>query len=80
MGHQPPKGVQEAAQRAQRWIEDGRAGKNFTDVGRTRARQLAAGEEVSDEVFESAHSVVFDQAENRMHTIKAVLVATLAAK
>ncbi|WP_097965404.1 ornithine carbamoyltransferase [Streptomyces sp. or20] len=36
--------------------------------------------EVSDEVFESAHSVVFDQAENRMHTIKAVLVATLAAK
>ncbi|MDF9816172.1 ornithine carbamoyltransferase [Streptomyces sp. SPB162] len=34
--------------------------------------------EVTDEVFESAHSVVFDQAENRMHTIKAVLVATLA--
>ncbi|TXS21597.1 ornithine carbamoyltransferase subunit F, partial [Streptomyces sp. ms191] len=34
--------------------------------------------EVSDEVFESAHSVVFDEAENRMHTIKAVLVATLA--
>ncbi|GAA3811648.1 ornithine carbamoyltransferase [Nocardioides panacisoli] len=33
--------------------------------------------EVTDEVFESAHSVVFDQAENRMHTIKAVLVATL---
>ncbi|MFF9485379.1 ornithine carbamoyltransferase [Streptomyces sp. NPDC014676] len=34
--------------------------------------------EVTDEVFESAHSVVFDEAENRMHTIKAVLVATLA--
>ena len=34
--------------------------------------------EVTDEVFESAHSVVFDQAENRMHTIKAVLVATMA--
>jgi ornithine carbamoyltransferase len=34
--------------------------------------------EVSDEVFESAHSVVFDEAENRMHTIKAVMVATLA--
>ncbi|MEW2487036.1 ornithine carbamoyltransferase [Streptomyces sp. NPDC048411] len=33
--------------------------------------------EVTDEVFESPHSVVFDQAENRMHTIKAVLVATL---
>ncbi|TXS07141.1 ornithine carbamoyltransferase [Streptomyces sp. col6] len=36
--------------------------------------------EVSDEVFESAHSVVFDEAENRMHTIKAVLVATMAGK
>jgi ornithine carbamoyltransferase len=35
--------------------------------------------EVTDEVFESAASVVFDQAENRMHTIKAVLVATLGA-
>ena len=33
--------------------------------------------EVADEVFESAHSVVFDQAENRLHTIKALLVATL---
>ncbi|MEV5150790.1 ornithine carbamoyltransferase [Streptomyces werraensis] len=33
--------------------------------------------EVTDEVFESAHSLVFDEAENRMHTIKAVLVATL---
>ncbi len=35
--------------------------------------------EVSDEVFESKHSVVFDEAENRMHTIKAILVATLGA-
>lgn len=34
--------------------------------------------EVTDEVFESTHSVVFDEAENRLHTIKAVLVATLA--
>lgn len=33
--------------------------------------------EVTDDVFESEHSVVFDQAENRMHTIKAVMVATL---
>jgi ornithine carbamoyltransferase len=35
--------------------------------------------EVTDDVFESEHSIVFDQAENRMHTIKAVLVATLGA-
>ena len=35
--------------------------------------------EVTDEVFESPASVVFDQAENRMHTIKAVLVATIGA-
>ena len=33
--------------------------------------------EVTDEVFRSKHSVVFDEAENRMHTIKAVLVATM---
>ncbi|MCU1369787.1 MAG: argF [Ilumatobacteraceae bacterium] len=33
--------------------------------------------EVTDEVFESEHSIVFDQAENRLHTIKAVMVATL---
>jgi len=35
------------------------------------------GLEVTEEVFESAASIVFDQAENRMHTIKAVMVATL---
>jgi ornithine carbamoyltransferase len=33
--------------------------------------------EVEDEVFRSSHSVVFDEAENRLHTIKAVMVATL---
>ncbi len=36
--------------------------------------------EVTDEVFESAQSVVFDEAENRMHTIKAVMVATLGER
>jgi ornithine carbamoyltransferase len=35
------------------------------------------GMEVTDEVFESEYSIVFDQAENRMHTIKAVMVATM---
>jgi ornithine carbamoyltransferase len=34
--------------------------------------------EVTEEVFESPASLVFDEAENRLHTIKAVLVATLA--
>jgi len=33
--------------------------------------------EVTDQVFRSRHSKVFDQAENRMHTIKAVMVATI---
>jgi ornithine carbamoyltransferase len=39
---------------------------------------MTSGIEVTNEVFESAASIVFDQAENRLHTIKAVLVATLA--
>jgi ornithine carbamoyltransferase len=37
------------------------------------------GLEVTEEVFESPNSIVFDEAENRMHTIKAVMVATLGA-
>lgn len=37
------------------------------------------GLEVTEEVFESKHSVVFDEAENRLHTIKAVMVATLGS-
>jgi ornithine carbamoyltransferase len=35
--------------------------------------------EVTDEVFESPRSIVWDQAENRMHTIKALMVATLGS-
>ncbi|MDR1213171.1 MAG: ornithine carbamoyltransferase [Propionibacteriaceae bacterium] len=42
-----------------------------------RLAGLDDGLEVTDEVFESPASIVFDQAENRMHTIKAILVATL---
>ena len=49
-----------------------------TQVGREIWDRRGLAElEVTDEVFESAASVVFDQAENRMHTIKAVMVATL---
>ncbi|MDZ4394607.1 ornithine carbamoyltransferase [Cypionkella sp.] len=49
-----------------------------TEVGKDIAAQFGISEmEVTDEVFESPASIVFDQAENRMHTIKAVLVATL---
>jgi ornithine carbamoyltransferase len=38
---------------------------------------MPEGLEVTNEVFESPASIVFDQAENRLHTIKAILVATL---
>jgi len=49
-----------------------------TDIGKQLFEEHGLKEmEVSDEVFRSHHSVVFDQAENRMHTIKAVMVATL---
>lgn len=37
------------------------------------------GVEVTEDVFESPASIVFDEAENRLHTIKAVMVATLGA-
>ncbi|CBA27572.1 Ornithine carbamoyltransferase chain F [Cronobacter turicensis z3032] len=51
-----------------------------TTLGKQMAQEygLKGGMEVTDEVFESTHSIVFDQAENRMHTIKAVMVATLS--
>jgi ornithine carbamoyltransferase len=38
---------------------------------------MTSGLEVTGEVFQSGASIVFDQAENRLHTIKAILVATL---
>ncbi|HDR1414823.1 TPA: ornithine carbamoyltransferase [Pasteurella multocida] len=49
-----------------------------TTVGKEMAQKYGMnGLEVTDEVFESDASIVFDEAENRMHTIKAVMVATL---
>ena len=48
-----------------------------TEVAKAKNEQGIDIREVEDEVFRSEHSVVFDEAENRMHTIKAVMVATL---
>jgi ornithine carbamoyltransferase len=56
----------------------------FHDTNTVIGRQImehtgmTSGLEVTDEVFRSGASIVFDQAENRLHTIKAILVATLA--
>ena len=52
-----------------------------TEIGAQIAERFGVTEmEVTDEVFESSQSVVFDEAENRMHTIKAVMAATLGGK
>lgn len=49
-----------------------------TKIGKEVYEKFGYSElEVTDEVFESEQSVVFDEAENRMHTIKAVMLATL---
>ena len=51
-----------------------------TEVGKELGRSSASTAlEVTEEVFESDASIVFDEAENRMHTIKAVMVATLGS-
>ena len=55
----------------------------FHDLNTTIGKQIhekfgLSAMEVTDEVFESSRSIVFDEAENRMHTIKAVMAATLA--
>jgi ornithine carbamoyltransferase len=52
-----------------------------TEIGqRIYARRGLDALEVTEEVFESPASVVFDQAENRMHTIKALMIATLGPR
>ena len=49
-----------------------------TKIGREISEKYGLNEmEVTDEVFESANSLVFVEAENRMHTIKAIMDATL---
>lgn len=49
-----------------------------TEIGKEISKKFGITEmEVTNEVFESAQSVVFDEAENRMHTIKAVIAATI---
>ncbi len=51
---------------------------NKTEVGASVEKEFGLSElEVTDEVFESRQSVVFDEAENRMHSIKAIMYATL---
>lgn len=51
-----------------------------TEIGKEQGKKFGMTEmEVTNEVFESKASVVFDEAENRMHTIKAVMAATLGA-
>ena len=50
-----------------------------TTIGKQVYEKFGLSElEVTDEVFESEHSVVFDEAENRMHSIKAIMKATLS--
>ena len=52
-----------------------------TEIGqRIHASRGLDALEVTDEVFESPASLVFDQAENRMHTIKALMLATIPAR
>ena len=52
----PPEGVQAAARKALKWIEEGHAGSGFTGVGRGRAHQLANGEAVSLSTIKRMHS------------------------
>ena len=50
-----------------------------TTIGKDISEKFGVSEmEVTDDVFESTKSKVFDEAENRMHTIKAVMYATLS--
>jgi hypothetical protein len=52
----PPKDVQKAAQRGLDLLKEGRGGKNLTDVGRARGKQLAAGQSCSRETIRKMHA------------------------
>lgn len=54
--YKPPQIVADAAERALKWIEDGKAGSGFTLVGKARANQLAKRIAVSEEVIQRMRS------------------------
>jgi HK97 family phage prohead protease len=54
--YRPTKGMQEAATRALTWINEGKAGQGFTDVGRKRASDIAAGRSMSQEIVMRMYS------------------------
>ena len=54
--------------------------KCMREIRLLQEQELQSAVRIADEVFESESSIVFDEAENRMHTIKAVMAATLGAE
>ena len=63
------------------WAKIKKNGARNTKVGKEINEKFGLTEmEVTNEVFESERSIVFDEAENRMHTIKAVMFLTLYKK
>nr|WP_318680879.1 ornithine carbamoyltransferase [uncultured Treponema sp.] len=77
--YQVNKSVMEKAKKSAIFMHDLPSFHNLdTKIGQEISKKFGINEmEVTDEVFESAQSVVFDEAENRMHTIKAVIAATI---
>lgn len=77
--YQVNKAVMEKAKKSAIFMHDLPSFHNLdTKIGQEISKKFGINEmEVTDEVFESAQSVVFDEAENRMHTIKAVIAATI---